>query len=104
MKDPENSEPYTLNLNPQQAALTRPGTFFQLINKGSSLCRVLYIVSPAYLFELTDDGQVGYDDAVVLEEEWAQLEEMGWDPPGLREAGVTSEAREAAIARLTAPR
>ena len=65
-----------LRLDGEQAVLTRPGTFFQLINSTTVPCRVLYITSPSYLFEMDQNGQVKYDDAIALDEDWQELAEL----------------------------
>jgi len=79
MKSEDDVEPYALPLKEDQAALTRPGTFFQLVNNDAEPCQVLYIVSPAYVFEVLN-GAVLYDDATVLEENWEDLRVAGWRP------------------------
>jgi mannose-6-phosphate isomerase-like protein (cupin superfamily) len=102
MKEPALGQPYTLELSPEQAVVTRPGTFFQLINVHSHLCRVLYIVSPSYLFELDDDGRVVYDDAIVLDRTWDELARIGWELPHLAGLEAIREERERAFKRLGA--
>jgi hypothetical protein len=77
MKGNNDTEPYSLSIADSQAVITEPGTFFQLINDSNQLCEVLYIVSPAYLFEMVKD-KVIYDDSLVLEESWGELETTGW--------------------------
>lgn len=99
MKDTESSEPYKLHLAGRQAVITRPGTYFQIVNDTDRPCLVLYIVSPAYVFDLYD-GQVRYDDAVVLDEDWQDLEKINWLPSALNSGWVTAEARQAALDRL----
>ena len=79
MKGPLDDDCYSLNARTDEALLTEPGTFFQLINDGKDSCEVLYIVSPAYIFEISN-GQVVYDDSVVLEEDWDDLKSSGWHP------------------------
>ncbi len=80
-----------------RAVLTRPGEFIQLINKGADPCETLYIVSPAYIFEKQLDGDVTYDDAVALDEDWDALRAANW-----RTAHPlpTEEQRQQAIGRL----
>jgi mannose-6-phosphate isomerase-like protein (cupin superfamily) len=73
MKDHSMDKPYSLELKSEEAAFTEAGTFFQLINEDSETCRVLYIVSPAFLFELDKEGRVLYNDAVVFDEGWKDL-------------------------------
>jgi uncharacterized cupin superfamily protein len=73
MKDAHLNAPYELQLSPEQSALTLPGTFFQLQNRSSQECRVLYVVTPAFIFEVDPDGKVLYNDALVLQESWQEL-------------------------------
>ena len=80
MKGHPDRTHYALTVLSNQAVLTEPGTFFQLVNEGDGPCKVLYIVSPAYLFEMSG-GKVVYDDSVVLEQEWNDLESAEWRPP-----------------------
>jgi mannose-6-phosphate isomerase-like protein (cupin superfamily) len=102
MKEPGPGQPYTLELSPEQAVVTRPGTLFQLINVHDRPCRVLYIVSPSYLFELDDDGRVAYDDAIVLEQTWDDLALTGWELPPLASLEVIRDERERSLERLRA--
>ena len=82
MKDRESNEPYELTLSKDHGVLTEAGTFFQLINRSGKECEVYYIVGPAFVFELTDDG-VHYNDAVVFDHSWEQLKKFNWAPPEL---------------------
>lgn len=77
MKSVQDEAPYTLLVKSGQAVVTESGTFFQLINESEESCEVLYIVSPAYLFEQSH-GEVVYDDAIVLDEDWDVLELKHW--------------------------
>jgi hypothetical protein len=99
MKDTENAEPYTQHLGEQQAVITRPGTFFQLVNATDTPCRALYIVSPPYVFDMQGD-QILYDDAIVLDGDWQILAGLNWQPPALLNNRVTGEARQEALDRL----
>jgi len=99
MKDAEQLAPYSLRLEAEQAILTRPGTFLQFRNNTRAPCRVLYIVSPAYVF-LMEEGRIVYDDSIVLEEDWKELDKVRWEPDKLRRAGLTLEVRQAAAKRL----
>jgi mannose-6-phosphate isomerase-like protein (cupin superfamily) len=72
---------FTLRLAPDESVVSRPGTFFQLINDGDALCRVLYIVQPAFLFVVDPTGRVVYNDAIVLDEDWSTLAANGWPQP-----------------------
>ena len=102
MKDPENPEPYKQSLTSWQAILTRPGGFLHFVNTSMSLCWLLYIASPAYMFELDDEKKFAYDDSIILDEDWEQLRALNWRPPSLPEVGVMQRAREASAARLAA--
>ena len=96
MKGPHDEKPYSLHARTNQAVLTEPGTFLQLINEGSKPCKLLYILSPAYVFEKSGE-QVIYDDSVVLEEGWRDLESRGWRPKARM---PTKEQRQETIRRL----
>jgi len=100
MKDPLADEPYSLHLTIQQAVLTQPGTFFQLVNTSDALCRVLYIVSPAHVFDIDDEGSVRYDDAVVLQESWSELARLRWDSTIIRDPQNSLDARLEASDRI----
>jgi hypothetical protein len=69
----DNSKPYCACITPGEGVLTKPGSFFQLINERSEPCEVLHIVSPAYVY---DEGV--YDDSVVLDENWLELDKYNW--------------------------
>ena len=99
MKGPDDAEPYILRLAAAQAALTEPGVFFQLINESSEPCEVLYIVSPAYVFEMSADGAVMYDDAVVPDEGWEDLAAADWRTS---RSMATAQQRADAMRRLSA--
>jgi hypothetical protein len=77
MKGPDDQKPYLQPVAVAQAVITEPGILFQLINETDKPCEVLYIVSPAYLFEMAED-KVVYDDSLVLEESWNELEAADW--------------------------
>jgi hypothetical protein len=99
MKDADQPEPYSLRLGAEQAILTRPGTFLQFRNHTGLPCRVLYIVSPAYLFVM-EKGKVVYDDSVVLEEDWEELGKKDWKPAKLRSLDFLRKDRQAAKERF----
>jgi mannose-6-phosphate isomerase-like protein (cupin superfamily) len=99
MKDKDQLEPYSLRLEEEQAILTRPGTFLQFRNYSGLPCRVLYIVSPAYIF-LMEEGKMIYDDSVVLEEGWEELEKINWRPARLRSLDSIRKERQAAKERF----
>ncbi len=100
MKDPHSGEPYELNLTSGQAVLTEPGTFFQLVNSSKESCHVLYIVHPAFLFEVNAKGDVTYNDAIVLEEDWKSLAQKNWRIPQLANVETIKARRSAAAERL----
>jgi hypothetical protein len=86
MKDHESNEAYTIDVEPNQAVLTKPGTFFQLINRGGDTCKILYQCAPAFVFDMDETGTVFYNDAIVLENyTWEKLKQMNWDIPELKE-------------------
>lgn len=79
MKGPRDDDSYSLSVRTDEAVITEPGTYFQLVNDDQESCEVLYIVSPAYLFEMSNEHVV-YDDSVVFEENWDKLKSSGWRP------------------------
>lgn len=105
MKAAGDEMPYTLTGGTDEAIVTEPGTFLQLVNDSVEPCEVLYVVSPAYVFEF-DDGKVIYDDSLVLDETWAELEAARWQPsralPTLVQR-MQAESRLAAKSRLGQP-
>jgi hypothetical protein len=100
IRESGDAEPYTLQLLEEQAAFKHPGTFFQLINPDEELCRVLYIVSPSYVFEKQGD-QLIYDDAIVFDEDWQELAAQNWLPPKLLSNEVNLQTRQAALSRIS---
>lgn len=103
MKDPAATVPYSLDLVAEQAALTLPGTFFQLVNRTDAECRVLYVVAPAFVFDVGPDGEVLYNDALVFDLDWDGLAATGWTVAGLDDLEAIRSARRAAQARLRSP-
>ena len=99
IKDEESPAPYRLRLAAEQAAVIHRGAFFQLENATDVLCMVLYIVSPPYVFN-NEDGQILYDDAVVLDEDWQALAELNWAPPATLSRQTMAADRQAALDRL----
>lgn len=95
-KSATDRAPRNLRLTRHQAALTPAGALLQLINDSSRRCRLLYIVSPSYVFEWRD-GRVIYDDAVMLDESWGALARRGWR---LTAPLPTRRARTLAAARV----
>lgn len=99
MQDRPDDTPYQLELRAGQAATTRPGELLQLRNPADSPARVLYVCTPAYVYEVTDAGEVAYDDALTLG--------SSWESARGRAAALTASAlearsrqRAAAVARL----
>ncbi len=90
---------YELELLENVAVLSKPGGFFQLINRSAEPCYVLYIVSPSYVFEM-DGDKVIFDDSIILEEDWDALEKLNWLPPALKKTPFTLKAREESLYRL----
>jgi hypothetical protein len=76
MKGSRDVEPYRLEVTAEQAVLTEPNTLLQLANETGQECAVLYIVSPAYVFEKVND-EVVFDDSVVMDETWDELDYRG---------------------------
>jgi mannose-6-phosphate isomerase-like protein (cupin superfamily) len=102
MKDGKADKPYAIDLAKEQSAVTRPGTFFQLINSGDEECRVLYIVSPAFIFECDERGNVIYNDAIVLDEDWIELSGMNWMIPQMKGMDAAVALRNESKRRLRA--
>jgi len=100
MKDPAAHAPYALDLAAEQAALTLPLTFFQLVNRSDAECRVLYIVTPAFVFEVSASGEVLYNDALVFEGDWNDLAAAKWVTPELDDLEAIHAARRASQYRL----
>ena len=80
----------------REAVITEPGAFFQLINNTDQACEVLYIVTPAYLFEM-NDHEIAYDDSLVLDESRGDLKRAGWCT---KRSLPTVAERQAAYQRL----
>ena len=87
---------YVLHLGREEAVLAEPGTFFQLVNNSPTACEVLYIVSPAYVFEVVGEDVI-YDDSITLEEGWDELKKNEWAPS---KPLPTKKDRAAALERL----
>jgi len=100
MKDPAAGAPYTLEIPAEHAVLTRPGTFFQIANPTAADCRVLYIVAPAFVFATDADGEVVYNDALVLEHGWDELAAMDWTLAELAAIDAIHAARREALELL----
>ena len=90
----------TFRVLQNEAVLVRPGTFLQLTNPTPLPCRTLYVVGPAYVADVDEQGDVTYEDAVTLDESWDELAAVEWRPARLQEANVTSERRMDALSRV----
>jgi mannose-6-phosphate isomerase-like protein (cupin superfamily) len=103
MKDANAVEPYALELQPGQAVIEEPGTLVQFRNVGDVVAEVLYITTPTYVVEKTEDGEIFYDESIVVAPTWEQLEAVGYDVPALRYSLTERSARrEEALRRLRA--
>ena len=100
MKDPGGADAYVLDLGAEQAAVALPGTFFQLINTTDELCRVLYIVSPPYVYMQDSGASPVYDDAIVFDIDWDDLAAQAWRPNAVPDYASMRAARTAAIEQL----
>ncbi len=80
IKDPEENETYTLKLGKHQAAVTRPGSFQQLVNPLNSMVKTLYIVSPPFQFEPGMGKNPAYTDAITVGVSWKALKDKNWMP------------------------
>lgn len=54
-----------LDRGAEEGAVAPRGTYLRLLNPGGRPCRVLYIVTPPYVF-LRRRGTIVHDDAVVF--------------------------------------
>ncbi|MGH8631900.1 MAG: hypothetical protein ACREU7_14210 [Burkholderiales bacterium] len=63
------------------------------------MCRVLYIVSPPYVF-LETDGKLVYDDAIVLGNDWETLAKQQWQSHALENPDRVCAKRQNAIKEL----
>ncbi|MBT8440051.1 MAG: hypothetical protein KJO91_10015 [Gammaproteobacteria bacterium] len=99
MKGAVDKEPYILTLSVNQSAISVGGDFFQLVNESDKDCHVLYIVSPAYLFELRGE-EVIYDDSIILNQSWDELKALDWSPSELADDNNSKAARKASFERL----
>ncbi|MBS0653284.1 MAG: hypothetical protein JSR39_07125 [Verrucomicrobia bacterium] len=100
IKEAKDDLPKVLHAEANEAVLTKAGSLFQLRNRGEGSCRVLYIVSPAYLFEMDEAGSVVYDDAFIVKESWEQLKQQRWKPFQLPSLESLRTAREESYLRL----
>jgi hypothetical protein len=98
MKAAADREPYLVVAQADEAVVTEAGAFIQLANESAAPCEVLYIVSPAYVFEQREGG-VRYDDSLVLDEDWEDLAANRWRPS---RPLPTDEDRREALLRIAA--
>lgn len=99
MKDKRSTEMYYIEVAPMQTVLTEPGTFFQLLNNGDQICKVLYMVSPAFIFEVVG-GNILYNDQIVLDFGWDELAKRNWKIPELDDLDKIKKMREESLNRL----
>ena len=102
LKDRQSSTPYTLRLRAEDGAMARPGTFMQLLNASAAPCRVLYVVSPAYVFLKLGD-RILYDDAIVFDAGWDELARLRWRPAGISTLAALRATRQRALKSLSLP-
>jgi mannose-6-phosphate isomerase-like protein (cupin superfamily) len=95
MKEPEAADFYDVRVLPGQAVVSEPGTLFQLRNENASDAYVLYIVSPSYIFYL-EDGEVAYDDAILVSTTWEELAARNYEVPPLQVDRAELRARREA--------
>ena len=100
MKDSDHPDSYTLDVDANEAVLTKPGTFFQLINRGQMTCRVIYYCTPGFVFELDANGNVVYNDAIVLPYTWKELKERNWYIPEMDDLEGIKKRRQEALDRM----
>lgn len=100
MKDVANPDMYYLEVNERETVLTEPGTFFQLLNNSGKQCQVLYIVAPAFIYEVDQEGKVLYNDQIVLDLSWDELKQQHWEIPELKDLDKIKAEREASLRRL----
>jgi mannose-6-phosphate isomerase-like protein (cupin superfamily) len=99
MKDTGTPEPYCLELRTEDGALALPGTFFQLINPGRETCRLIYVVTPPYVF-LETQGKLVYDDAIVVDCDWDTLAAQRYQSPGMDKPDAVQAKRRKAVREL----
>jgi hypothetical protein len=88
-----------LSLVKDQTLLTEPNTIIQWRNQSDRLAKVIYIVSPPYLFEKVG-SEVIYDDSIMIEASWSKLEYVNWDLKKLGYKLPTFKQRSASYGRL----
>jgi hypothetical protein len=101
MRGPKDAKPFSLELEGDQACLTEPGVFFQLVNPAYEPCQVLYIVSPPFVYETGPTGNVVFNDAVVFDGSWEDLARAKYDLHKLAKRLPTAENRQKSAERLS---
>jgi len=61
-------------LEKDECIITEPNTFYQVENKSQRLSKVLYVVTPSFLFIVNSDGTLKYNDALVLSDDWQYID------------------------------
>jgi mannose-6-phosphate isomerase-like protein (cupin superfamily) len=74
MKDAGAAQSYVLEVAAGSAVVSEPGALLQLCNETQLNVDVLYIVTPSYVFETGADGQVIYDDSILIAQDWDALD------------------------------
>lgn len=100
MKDKYSDKMYFIDVLPNETVLTEPCTFFQLINNTDEECRVLYIVSPAFIFEVDETGKILYNDQIILNKTWEQLEHDNYKITELDDMEQIKKSRKESLLRL----
>jgi mannose-6-phosphate isomerase-like protein (cupin superfamily) len=100
MKDKNSEDMYFITVKPNETVLTEPGTFFQLLNNGKDICKVLYIVAPAFIYEVDENGNVLYNDQIVLNMTWEELRKNNWTIPELNNLDEIKKSRIQSLNRL----
>ena len=100
MKDKKSSEMYFIEVAPRETVLTEPETFFQLINNSDQVCEVLYMVAPAFIFEVNEQGEILYNDQIVLNLGWKELAERNWQIPELEDIETIRKMRDESLKRI----
>ena len=80
MLEPGKEEPYDSEISNNQAVVTKPVTLLQLRNRTSEACKVLYIVSPSYVYLRDKNSRIVYDDSIIIDYNWSELKDMRWNP------------------------
>ncbi len=67
---------YELTAKQNDSIMTETQTFFQLINQTDELISVLYLVNPGFLLEFDSNGEVIYNDAIIVGDNWQELNDV----------------------------